>query len=1460
MTEEIIKEEQNLAGKVESILREAQKNKSFKDSDIRVGGSKKEMAAIRKLLRFGLQELNENETHYGEVAMIKFVKKDQVFPKFNVKEQLDSGVTAGAAFLKMKLRESFPNEPQVKTKYSRRVYVGFANLLYDTFLPVANVAGFIKKRDEIDQNIKRLVSKFLFGEKEEYETVVRNLMSFFDAKDARTIFMDFDDAYDYIYVFCKNELEDQRLILDNLKKDLEKFLFYTGDYRTNAYLAITNGKINISLSEEELKSYLDNLRFVDENTDHEKLFDLIIKFKEAVTKCSIITLNTDYTSYSFYREDMTSPFWGMSLRLLPELRDKHKRPLRLDVDNSEFLKSFFSSTFRNFIEARYDTAATESYSLAKKYEAVSEDQSLISIENCAKGFRESLQKIQEQHRLAVGARSISDFDKLYNEDKFDGYGFFMDFYKKTGRKVRDHAYWRNLTDSGDKQNWIIKYIQNCEKRIKEITAKIEGCELSNKPHPDDWSWASEYLSDKQKVSIGVEVSEQKRKAHSKPMLDYIERIGGLKIDKTKIGEIEHIKKYMTEFFGFRAYEFGKSLKDEDAGEIIFHFLGAIADLGDILNIDLAGINRKMGLSMGFASRGSGSASAHYECLGRIINLTKSNGDGSVAHEMAHYFDNIIPAFDDISDYSFMKWATAMKNDKSGRVADLRNFYVRDAITQIMSFILYGKKKVTINGSDIYDSGNGAMVEYVAKGDSVEGWRWNHVVPPYENIDDLPKLMSKLYGYGRYAYFENLSRNDLKVFDIILRDKGIAEHTFKIPSKMSIYYRDSKNVGGDYWVRPWELFARAFEVYVSDKMKAAGRYNNYLCNGEYQSETQEYIPNYPYPQFEERKYLLKLFDNLFEQLKKQYSIGDFVPFTEEKNGFTKVDIDLTESKESKEQKAYIKRLKVLRLMLSSGRETIVLNNGFTVTYKIGSPYRQIGNTFGKFYLSSIKKNRILLTDDTILKNQFEVTPDDFVKNYQEDIEMGSGGEFKEAIKSIAPADDFYTLFLKVYEDYAKWTESEQQRSRESRMRNDYFSDPDKESTEILENELTKLYSYPDWKKQLKIIDSVAFETNRAQKFEDLKEEILLNLADRIINCYDFETSDASQIFTLQLAIDAVNSMDSKTKIGLRRYESAHIQKILRERGEFTGKKSDEKIKEAAEKAQEIISEIFDTIQIDIDTLEDIMKRGKEFEEHKVFGFNKVMISRYGGEYHAQKVEKINFGHKKNTASIQICQDLNGKYYFGVGYDYHNGGSSYGCWLDKAKAKDTKQECYNDFYITTTLRMKGSDWPENEYRKILKEIKEKLNIPETVVVRAEDLLAEKLEQKRLKKEMEDAAEKAAIAEMKKLIDVGDHVWMNDSRRYVFDKEEKYEYKIVSFEHANFIGDDYGKELHPELPDYIVCVNCIRVNPDATSDKYEDQFPEQDLYIGIVDGTVRQMNWDFSSIDNEHPYSEPIKISHD
>jgi hypothetical protein len=94
-------------------------------------------------------------------------------------------------------------------------------------------------------------------------------------------------------------------------------------------------------------------------------------------------------------------------------------------------------------------------------------------------------------------------------------------------------------------------------------------------------------------------------------------------------------------FEMRAVQWGKSVTDEERQHHLKSVVDSMADLCDILGLPekMASFNGKLALAIG--ARGKAGALAHYEPGKVIINLTRSAGAGSLAHEWGHFFDNII---------------------------------------------------------------------------------------------------------------------------------------------------------------------------------------------------------------------------------------------------------------------------------------------------------------------------------------------------------------------------------------------------------------------------------------------------------------------------------------------------------------------------------------------------------------------------------------------------------------------------------------------------------------------------------------------------------------------------------------------------------------------------------------------------------------------------------------------------
>ncbi len=94
-----------------------------------------------------------------------------------------------------------------------------------------------------------------------------------------------------------------------------------------------------------------------------------------------------------------------------------------------------------------------------------------------------------------------------------------------------------------------------------------------------------------------------------------------------------------EQFGFRGVQFGNWTDQGDRQEAINQAFDAFMDLSRILGVSPKALSLDGELGIAFGARGSGKAAAHYEPAQVVINLTKTNGAGSLAHEWWHALDN-----------------------------------------------------------------------------------------------------------------------------------------------------------------------------------------------------------------------------------------------------------------------------------------------------------------------------------------------------------------------------------------------------------------------------------------------------------------------------------------------------------------------------------------------------------------------------------------------------------------------------------------------------------------------------------------------------------------------------------------------------------------------------------------------------------------------------------------------------
>lgn len=136
-----------------------------------------------------------------------------------------------------------------------------------------------------------------------------------------------------------------------------------------------------------------------------------------------------------------------------------------------------------------------------------------------------------------------------------------------------------------------------------------------------------------------------------------------------------------EQFGFRGVQFGNWTNQRDRQEAINQAFDAFMDLSRLLGVSPRALSLNGELGVAFGARGSGKALAHYEPKEVVINLTKTSGAGSLAHEWWHALDN---------------YFARQGNVAMGFVTQSKNIEMRDELRQAFNTLIDHLEKSPYN--------------------------------------------------------------------------------------------------------------------------------------------------------------------------------------------------------------------------------------------------------------------------------------------------------------------------------------------------------------------------------------------------------------------------------------------------------------------------------------------------------------------------------------------------------------------------------------------------------------------------------------------------------------------------------------------------------------------------------------------------------------------------------------------
>lgn len=341
----------------------------------------------------------------------------------------------------------------------------------------------------------------------------------------------------------------------------------------------------------------------------------------------------------------------------------------------------------------------------------------------------------------------------------------------------------------------------------------------------------------------------------RPFLEHVFRSG-----PDYRGDKDVTAEQFQETFGFRGVEWGNYVTQKERQPLINHAYDALHDLARVLKIPPKAISLNGTLGAAFGARGrGGKAAAHYEPSYVVFNMQKMNGAGSLAHEFGHALDHYLGELGTPNAYKgAAQWASggdAEPNVSKFRVRDFReqNRHLPPKLQTAVNRVLQGL--IGVEESDaLFEQRLRAEIE---RGREVQqGWR-----------DALKRYRERKASGGSGAGMKKAEdqigiwERHLKMLERDL-EQGRKKWTY------SNYYREAEKLSGssgNYWKRPVELWARAFETYVFDKLAEEGFESQYLVHGTEANRFGNGFKGNPFPTGDERKALIANFDRVVRAL-------------------------------------------------------------------------------------------------------------------------------------------------------------------------------------------------------------------------------------------------------------------------------------------------------------------------------------------------------------------------------------------------------------------------------------------------------------------------------------------------------------------------------------------------------------------------------------------------------------------
>jgi hypothetical protein len=304
-------------------------------------------------------------------------------------------------------------------------------------------------------------------------------------------------------------------------------------------------------------------------------------------------------------------------------------------------------------------------------------------------------------------------------------------------------------------------------------------------------------------------------------------------------------------FGFRGIEFGNWSAQDERQRIINMAYDGLSDLAQIMGVPPSAMSLNGTMGLAFGARGGGRFAAHYEPGRLVINMTKLRGGGSLAHEWAHALDHYFGELGQSDAYQRAArgasgWDTQGQYDGSPRSFIQRRADGRSELGERARL-----DKLRPEMAQAFDRVMSTI--YREQLDRAALVRDAELM--------LERAQARLASTSDVDLKAMYSRGVESARQHLNETLALPPDTVRQGRKESSYYESSLGIREgkeSYWTRPTEMFARAFESWAFDRIKAMGARSDYLVHG-VESGVQ-------YPAGLERARINEAFDHLASTIK------------------------------------------------------------------------------------------------------------------------------------------------------------------------------------------------------------------------------------------------------------------------------------------------------------------------------------------------------------------------------------------------------------------------------------------------------------------------------------------------------------------------------------------------------------------------------------------------------------------